>query len=150
MIWILGVIFIIGVVALGMLGGQKNKAARRFGIPGLAFLFALLQGLGWRSCALLLFIPTLAMGYGQNSFLFGFLHHEALVRIAYAFCLAIPFLIFGLVRFMIALPCLIAAFSIHAGSLGKIGGFDFLIEDMIRYGILAVLVFVLMIVWRKK
>lgn len=150
MIWIIGILFVVGIVILGMIGGQKNKATRRFGIPGAAFLFALIQGVGWRSVAILLFIPTLVMGYGENSWLMGIFHNDILVRIAYAFLLALPFLVFGLIRFAIALPCLIVAFIIKAGSLGTIDGFDFLLEDIIRYGVLAVLIFVLMIFWKKK
>lgn len=150
MMIVIGIIFVLTIIALGMIGGQKNKGARRFGIPILGFLTAIWQGLGWRSLAILLFIPTLVMGYGENSWLMSFLHNDILVRIAYAFLLAVPFLIFGLIRFFIALPCLIVAFLIKAGSLGSVGGFDFLLEDMIRYGVLGALIFVLMIFWRKK
>lgn len=150
MIWLIGILFVIGIIIFGMIGGQKNKAVRRFGIPGGAFLLALLQGVGWRSVAILLFIPTLVMGYGENSWLMGLFHNDILVRIAYAFLLAIPFLIFGILRFCIALPCLIIAFVIKAGSLGNIGGFDLLLEDIIRYGVLAILIFVLMIAWKRR
>lgn len=150
MIWVIAILFIVAIIALGMIGGQKNKATRRFGIPGLAFLLALWQGVGWRSIAILLFIPTLVMGYGENSWLMGIFHNDTLVRIAYAFLLSIPFIVFGFIRFAIALPCLVIAFLIKAGSLGSIGGFEFLIEDIIRYGVLAILIFVLMIMWKRN
>lgn len=150
MIWLIGSIFVIIIIAFGMIGGQKEKGVRRFGIPILAFLTALWRGVGWRSCAILLFIPILIMGYGNKSVLMHIFHNDILVRIGYAFLLALPFLVFGLIRFSIALPCLILAFVIKAGSLGSIGGFDFLVEDIIRYGVLAILIFILMIAWRKK
>lgn len=150
MLWIIGIAFVAAITAMGMIGGQKNKATRRFGIPGLAFVAGLFFGLGWRAVAILLFIPTLVMGYGEKSVLMGILHNDMLVRIAYGMCLAFPFIFFGWIRFVIALLALPIAFSIHLGSFGSIGGFDFLGEDAVRYSVLAVLIFVLMFVWRKK
>lgn len=150
MIWVIGALFVAAITIMGMWGGQKNKSIRRFGIPGLAFVGALLSGLGWRSIALLLFLPTLAMGYGEKSWLMSILHNDTLVRIAYGICLAIPFIFFGWIRFAIALMALPIVFSIKLGSFGSIGTFDFLGEDILRYAVLGILIFTLMIVWKKK
>jgi hypothetical protein len=147
--WTIGIALVLGIISLGMIGGQKSKGARRFGIPGLGAIVAALSGVGWRSLAILLFMPILVIGYGENSWLMGVLHSDTLVRIVYAILLALPFFIFGVIRFAIAAPCLIVAFSIQAGSLGSFGGFDFLIEDIIRYGMLGILIFVLMILWKR-
>lgn len=146
---LIGLGLVLVSMILGMIGGQKNKAARRYGIPGTAFLVALWQGVGWRSLAILLFIPTLAMGYGENSLLVQWLHADWIVRVVYGLMLALPFAFFGLVRLAIAAVCLVGTFSIHAGSMGTIGGFDLLAEDLIRYATLGALVFVLMIGWKR-
>lgn len=134
--------FVLGVIALGMYGGQKNKGARRFGIPGLAFL-ASLKGFKWRNLGLLGLIPLLSMGYGQNSFL-AVLGHEWLIRLVYAGILSIPFFFWGFKRGVVSFVLLSGAFQIRAGSLGHISWFgDLLIEDIARYfalGICLVLV----------
>ena len=130
----------IGIMIAGMFGGQKEKGARRFGIPGIAILASLGKKFRWKHLAFLLFIPVLCLGYGQDSIFMRFLHCDFLVRIVYGMLLSIPFIFFGLRRWFCALVFLPIAFSIHAGSLGHIGGMDILIEDIIRYGALGVLV----------
>ncbi len=126
---------------LGMFGGQKNKGARRFGIPGLAVITSFLSGkFKWKHLTFLLLIPILTMGYGENSWLMSVLGNDTLVRIAFGAILSLPFLAFGARRWLCALICLIVAFSVRAGSLSNIGGFDILIEDMVRYGILGILI----------
>lgn len=131
----------IGMVLAGMVGGQKNKSVRRFGLPGLAFLTAWrFDGLQWRDAAFLLIAPVLVMGYGENSHLMGWIGVEWAVRAIYAFLLAIPFVFFGWRRWLCACVLLIVAFQVQAGSLGKIGPYDILIEDIVRYGVLTGLV----------
>jgi hypothetical protein len=54
--------------------------------------------------------------------------------------LSLPFYFYGWRRGLFASVALISAFQVMAGSLGKIGPFDILIEDLLRYGVLAGLV----------
>jgi hypothetical protein len=131
----------IGMVIAGMWGGQKNKAVRRFGLPSLAFLTAWrFDGLQWRDAAFLLLIPVLIIGYGENSHLMGFLGNEYAVRGVYAMLLGLPFWFFGWRRGLFASTALAVAFLVQAGSLGKIGPYDILIEDLVRYSVLTGLV----------
>lgn len=131
-----------GMLFSGMYGGQKNKAVRRFGLPSIAIGYGFSMGWDWRYLAFLGFIPVLVMGYGVDSVLGGFLGHiEWLIRLVYAVLLGIPFVFFGLWRWIIATILLIIAFQIHAGSLGNISWFgDILIEDIIRYSTLTGLI----------
>lgn len=122
-----------------MFGGQKNKATRRFGIPTFAVIMAWVSGkFKWKHLAFLLLIPILVMGYGEKSILMKLLNNEILVRLAYGILLSLPFLFFGLFRWLIAMVSLVIAFAIRAGSLGTIWGMDILIEDIIRGGILLI------------
>lgn len=144
-IW--AILFVIGIIVLGLIGGQKNKGARRFGIPGLTFVAGLIN-FRWKNLSFLLLIPVLAMGYGENSFLMGIFHNDTLVRLAYAVILSIPFAFLGIKRFLIALPLIIGAFQIRGGSLASFGGFDILIEDIVRYGVIGILL--AMFIFRKR
>ncbi len=121
---------------MGMYGGQKNKSVRRFGIPTLAV------AMNWkRGWPLLLLIPVLCLGYGENSIFMSFLHNETLVRLLYGAVLSLPFYFYGFIRGCIASISLSVAFLVQAGSLGYwdlIG--DILIEDIIRYGVLGILI----------
>ena len=129
------------VWVLGAFGGQKNKATRRFGIPGIGFLLSLGDGFQWKDLVFLLLIPVLCMGYGENSVLMGFFGSEWLVRLVYALLLSLPFYIFSWRRGVFASVLLAIAFQVHAGSLGSVSWFgDFLIEDILRYGFLGILV----------
>lgn len=124
------------VMIAGMYGGQKNKAVRRFGIP--TFAVALNWKRGW---PLLLLIPVLVCGYGEDSVFMQLLHNEILVRVAYGLALSMPFYFYGLLRGCIASFLLVIAFQIQAGTLGYVSWFgDFLVEDMVRYGILGSLI----------
>lgn len=130
----------IAIMIAGMFGGQKEKGARRFGIPGIAILASLGKNFRLKHLAFLLFIPILICGYGENSFLMGIFHNDTLVRFAYGFMLSIPFIFFGISRWVWALILLVSAFQVRAGSLGQIWGMDILIEDMMRYLTLGILV----------
>lgn len=138
--WIKVIFTTIGIMIAGMFGGQKNKGVRRFGIPGIAILSVFTNKFEWKHLAFLLFIPVLVMGYGENSVLMSWLHSDILVRIVYGMLVSIPFVFFGLRRWLVAFISLPIAFSISAGSMGQIGGFDILAEDMIRYGTLGILI----------
>jgi len=130
-------ITIAGSAIFGMWGGQKNKGVRRFGIPSFAVIMAWLSGnLRWKHLSFLLLIPILSMGYGVNSILMSLLHNEILVRLVYSLLLALPFIFFGIKRWLIASISLGVAFAIRAGSLGQIWGYDILIEDIVRYSVL--------------
>lgn len=139
--WLQSVIGWIGMVIAGLWGGQRDKAVRRFGLPGLAFLTAWrFDGFQWRDMAFLLLIPVLVMGYGENSQIMGWIGIEWAVRVVYAFLLSLPFIFYGWRRWLAACVLLIVAFQVQAGSLGKIGPYDILIEDIARYGALTCLV----------
>ena len=120
---------------LGMYGGQKKKGARRFGIPFSAIILGLKRWT-WKYLSFLLLIPILCMGYGVNSFLMDFFQDDTMVRVAYGFILSLPFIVFSLKRWIVTAITLMIAFCIRAGSLGSIGDFDILIEDIIRYSVL--------------
>lgn len=136
--WIKSILLTLATTFLGMFGGQKNKAARRFGIPGIALISG---GISTRALPLLLLIPTLVMGYGESSWLRQTLGgSDILTRLVYGLLLSLPFLFYGLKRFLAAVILLIIAFQIRAGSLGHIGSFDILIEDIARYSLLGILI----------
>jgi len=127
------------IVVLYMIGGQKIKGVRRFGVPGAAVIGSIgyifddkTKRLRDKLKPLLftLLIPMICVGYGENSWLKKKLRYEWLVRLVYAIGLSLPFIFFG--KYFICLPLLIGAYQVHAGSLGKIGSFDILIEDILR------------------
>ena len=139
--WLLIPIFIV----LGMWGGQRTKGLRRFGIPGLATMFALGKDIKdkkarWRHYLLSLLSFILAMGYGKNSFYMKVFKKDWLVRVMYGFTLAVPFLI---IDYKIGLPAMLllaSAWSIRAGKFKINEKFDFLWEDFIRYTTLGCLI----------
>lgn len=138
-------LFILLVVILGVVGGQKNKGARRFGIPMVSFFASLGKPFSKKNIIIFSFIGLLSIGYGENSWAYTLFGNDTLVRIAYGAMLAIPFVFYGFKKFLIALPILIIAFSIHAGSF-TFGKLDILCEDIIRYSALGSLIFSLIIV----
>lgn len=136
--WLKSILVTLGTTFLGMFGGQKQKGARRFGILGLALT---IDGFNKRAWPLVLIIPVLVLGYGENSVLYDKIGNDNLVRLVYGFLLSLPFLFYGWRRWIVACVLLIGAFQIHAGSLGHIGWFgDILVEDVARYGILGGLI----------
>lgn len=137
--WIKAIFTGIGILFCGMFGGQKEKNVRRYGIPSIAVLSGW-ETWRWRTFAYFLFIPTLCMGYGENSWLMGIIGNDTIVRITYAILLSAPFFVFGLIRATIANVALIMAFLIRGGSAGNVFGMDILIEDVFRYGTLGILV----------
>lgn len=128
------------VVVFYLIGGQINKAVRRYGVP------VSLYGMTWASSkdkskaqrikeiVLLSLIGLLSMGYGQDSKLNKWLKHDWLVRIVYGLLLSVPLLI---IKFVWFVPIILSgAWSIRAGSLFsfkiKDRQFDILIEDIVR------------------
>lgn len=136
--WLKSLFTTIGVMLLGMFGGQREKGARRFGIFGLVLT---IDSFNKRTWPLILIVPILALGYGENSFLYEKLNSDLLVRFVYAVLLSLPFLFYGLRRWICACLLLVVAFQVHAGSLGYLSWFgDILVEDILRYGVLGTLI----------
>ena len=133
--WIKRIFTVISVTLMGMAGGQKGitKGVRRFGIPGLATLLGFFSKNKKKAWAFTLLIPILCIGYGENSFLMGIFNSDFIVRIVYGLLISIPFIVFGITKWLFTALSLMIAFSIRAGSLGSIGGFDVLVEDICRY-----------------
>jgi len=129
------------ITLAGMFGGQKEKGVRRFGIPSIAVLTGW-SSWGWKALFYLLLIPILCMGYGHKSIFMQWFNNDTIVRIVYGATLGLPFMLFGWRRGLIACVALMIAFSIRAGSAGQVWGMDILIEDIVRYGALALLVIV--------
>lgn len=134
----------INVAVLWMIGGQLIKGVRRFGVPGLTLMVALIdkwkkEKKDWAVLVFVLLIPVLCMGYGVNSFLMKIFKKDWIVRVAYAIILSLPFLAYTLLspqytllQYGIITVSLIGAFQVRAGTLAKIGKYDILIEDIIR------------------
>jgi hypothetical protein len=129
-----------------MTGGQLIKATRRYGVPLLAAAFMYLGQEKKRDkikgLVLLILIPLLSMGYGQNSKLFSWLKKDWLVRLAYGLLVSIPFWFFGGWYASIALPL---AYSIRdkwlpLPSFKVYKDYDFLWEDFFRFLTLGVLI----------
>jgi hypothetical protein len=139
--WLKSIITSISIMLAGMFGGQKNKGVRRFGIPGLSLLASWWAGFQWKDLGLLLLMPILMMGYGDNSVYMSVFKADWLVRLMYGLTLAIPFIFYGVRRFVVAVVLLPIAYLLRAGSLGHISFFgDILIEDIVRYLTLGVLI----------
>jgi len=137
------------VTLAGMFGGQKEKGARRFGIPSIAALTGW-ESWGWKVLFYLLLIPVLCMGYGHNSIFMKLLNNDTLVRMVYGATLGLPFFGFGVRRGAIACAVLLVAFLVRAGSAGQVWGMDILIEDIVRYGALAILIILNNLTVRKS
>ena len=139
---ILDIIIILGITALGMIGGQCKKWTRRYVLPSLAATYTALKEKKKKAKALiyLCLIGILSMGYGENSWLRKLCRgSDKATRIVYGLLVSIPFLFFGKWWACIVLP---VAWSIRAGGFQLPNGKDWLWEDFIRYmsvGILVVL-----------
>ena len=133
--------FILVSTILGMAGGQgkvAGKAPRRFGLPILS-VTANLKNFSLKNLSFLLLLPILSLGYGENSWLFQLTNSDTLTRLIYGSLLSMPFLFWGIKRWVVSLILLVGAFQIHAGSLGHFFGMDVLVEDLLRYGVLSLL-----------
>lgn len=126
------------ITFLYMAGGQWEKNIRRIGVPVSALFLSLLRRIEsdkkderWKAFGLLLLMPFLMIGYGENSWLRKHLHKEWAVRLVYAVFLSFPFLLW-FPQYLICLPLLIGAYQVRAGKITTIGSFDILIEDICR------------------
>ncbi len=132
-------------MVLWMVGGQINKAVRRYGIPSVALGFGLWRLLrtkerdeDWGKVFLLLLcIPVLCMGYGVDSGIKRLVETEWKIRLVYGFLLSVPVGVAAAVMGRwVAVPIItwlyVVAFQVEAKSLGRVGKYDVLIEDMIR------------------
>ena len=135
-ILLLKILLVVLVTIAGMIGGQKIKGIRRFGIPGMASLVTTFKLLKYKKkvyakeYALLVLMFLLAMGYGENSWLMKVCKQDWIVRIVYGLLLSIPFLFLGFYWAALTLP---VAWSIKAGGFKIYKEYDFLYEDLIRY-----------------
>jgi hypothetical protein len=142
----------------GLSGGQgkikifgSGKFLRRYGVPLWGVLSGIFHdGFDWRDLVFLIWIPLLSVGYGEDSFLMGWLGSDWLVRGVYGILMSLPFWFFGWRRGAFAGVLLSIVYSIRAGSAGFIPGFgDILIEDAIRFAALGGL-FTWNVIWREE
>jgi hypothetical protein len=111
-------------------GGQFWKPARRYGIPIVCALYA-------HSYLLLLMTIPLSVGYGENSWVKSWLKQsETMIRVVMASFISSLLITCGnhmnLWTAFLIFAINITAWKIRAGSLGKIGKYDVLIEDIVR------------------
>lgn len=121
-------------IALGMLGGQMMKWTRRFGIP-LSSLAVVVSKektrKDWKKYVLALLALVLSMGYGENSKLSKLCGgRDWLVRMVYGVLLGIIVAVAGFVYGVIIMPLI---WVLHIPYSFKIGKYDFLWEDFVRY-----------------
>ncbi len=120
---------------LGMVGGQVNKAVRRYGISTVGLILNIsnsklsIKEKLKRFGLLVLLVAVFSIGYGQESTIGKFIKQDWLIRIIYASILSIGFLFF---KMWYAPLILIPIWQIRMGSFNVIG-YDFLFEDMFRY-----------------
>ena len=137
----LKILLVILVTIAGMIGGQRIKGIRRFGIPGIASLITTFKLLKTKKkvyakeYTMLVLMFLLALGYGENSFLMKLCKKDWIVRLCYGCLLSVPFLILG---FYFAPIMLMAAWSVRAGGIKLDNGYDILFEDVIRYTTLGI------------
>jgi len=137
---IIKILTVIGITALGMIGGQCKKWTRRFVLPSLMVGYTACKEKKNKLKALvyLSLMGILSMGYGENSWLRKLCRgSDIATRIVYGLIVSIPFIFFGKWYACIALPI---AWSIRAGGFKITATKDFLYEDLIRYSTIGVLV----------
>ena len=135
----ISILTVLGIIFLGMFGGQMFKASRRFILPSLATIYAATKKKKkWKSSVYLLLMGILSMGYGENSKLRRLLGgSDFWTRIVYGSLVAIPFLALGKWWACLILPL---AWSVRAGGFQITATKHFLWEDFIRYGSIGLLV----------
>lgn len=130
-------------MVLWLVGGQINKAARRYAAPLLATTLALgyrylrRRDKWWVGALILLYIPILSLGYGTDSWLRKVVRAEWVVRLVYALACCVPLGIIALctghyIRLVIAAFAVVSVFQIRAGRLFSLGNFEVLVEDLAR------------------
>lgn len=126
------------VILLWCLAGQINKLFRPIGVPLSIIAIYLL----WHNHSIWYFIPTLlygfelTLGYGDDSRLMKWLRNDESVRVVYSIMCCIPVIITCALTenwlSSISILGIIGAFQLRLGSLGKIGKYDFLSDDIFR------------------
>ena len=117
------------VTFLGMLGGQKFKLSRRAGIPLAGIAFAKKDKKN--SYLLGLLFIVLSMGYGVDSKLGKWLgHRDWLIRWVYGLLVGLIVALAGFVYGIILMPI---AFLFRSNFSLKVGKYDLILEDFIRY-----------------
>jgi hypothetical protein len=144
------ILFILIVIILWLLGGQINKSYRRVALPIICALNGHLNAnkrhpvnRGLAVVVLLLAIP-LSIGYGETSMIRKWLGGSdnitrLLISIFIIIVINIVLMITGFTWFKLTqiVWLNILAWQIKAGSLGKIGSYDILLEDIYRSTALA-------------
>jgi hypothetical protein len=132
-------LFYLSFIVLYLIGGQYKKQFRRFGAPLSAILYTLKydkQRSGKykaKYIALALLVFLFSMGYGEDSKIHALCgKRDWLTRIVYGLILSIPFIIINGYLWFCYVVILPAVYSVRAGSLGKIGRYDILVEDIVR------------------
>lgn len=127
----LGIIVL--VVALGCIGGQPafSKAFRRYGIALIAMGKARKEK--WKAFIFSSLGIVLSMGYGESSKLSKVAPQDWQRRVIYGLLLSIPFAVFKLFLPVVVLPVI---WLIHLPYSHKIGDFELLWEDVLRYSAL--------------
>jgi len=125
------------VIVMGMIGGQFLKVVRRYGTPISSLIFVVSnkeKRKNWKIYLLALLALVLSMGYGQNSRLSKLCKgNDTVVRLIYGFLLG---LIIGIAGFWYAIFIMPFVWVKHLPYSFKIGKYDFLWEDFLRYGAL--------------
>lgn len=122
------------VTVLGMVGGQTAKWTRRYLLPSVSILYGSKKSkkVYWLG----LLAPVLSMGYGKDSKLNKLLGgKDWLVRMVYG---AMIGGIVGLAGFAWSVIVMPLAFLVRIPYSFKIGKFDWLWEDFVRYSALGV------------
>ena len=126
------------VVILGMMGGQFLKPLRRYGIP-IAAILASIKRREKRKYWLISLMVVLSMGYGVDSKLGKLLGgRDWLVRWVYGLLVGGVVALAGFVYGIILMPI---AFLFRCNFSFKIGKYDFIMEDFIRYSTLGFCIF---------
>ena len=120
-----------------MIGGQAIKAIRRFGIPISSLIFILRNEKNkkeWNKYLLGFLAFVLSMGYGENSTVSKWLGgRDWLVRLVYGLLLGVIVASAGFVYAVIIMPVIWLAKIPYSFKVGK---YDFLWEDFVRYSAL--------------
>ena len=123
------------VIVLGMIGGQALKWTRRFVLPVSSVLIGLRKK-NKRTYWLALLALVLSMGYGENSRLSKLCGgRDWLVRWVYGLLLGIVVACAGFVYGVIIMPIV---WLVHLPYSFKIGKYDWLWEDFVRYSALGI------------
>ena len=122
------------VIVLGMLGGQTWKWTRRYVLPASVILIDINNSKNKKKYWLLLLMLVLTMGYGVDSKLGKLLGgKDWLVRLVYGLLVGIVVALAGFVWSVIVMPI---AWLVRIPYSFKVGKFDFLWEDFVRYSAL--------------